>query len=78
MSPIIALAGTDDHFAEHYRATRRGVTERLADPYLTDHDRWVLQQFASFLSGRTPGPDPRAIRSRPERPLFSRVTRSTL
>jgi hypothetical protein len=78
MSPIIALAGTDDRFAEHYRATWRGVVERMADPYLTDHDRWVLQQFASFLSGRTPDPDPRAARSRPERPLFSRVTRSTL
>ena len=78
MSPIIALAGTDDRFAEHYRATRRGVVERMADPYLTDHDRWVLQQFAHFLSGRTPGPDPRVAPSRPERPLFARVRRSTL
>ena len=78
MSPIIAVAGADDRFAEHYRTTRHGVIERMADPYLTDHDRWVLQQFACFLSGRTPDPDPRVARSRPERPLYARVIRSTL
>lgn len=46
------------------RLTRRDLVERLADPYLTDHDRWVLGQFARFLGGRAPEPDPRAVRSR--------------
>jgi hypothetical protein len=78
MSPIIAMAVADDRFAEHYRTTRSGIIERMADPYLTDHDRWVLQQFARFLDGSTPDPDPRVERPRPERPLFARVTRSTL
>jgi len=41
-------------------ATTRGISERLTDPYLTAHDRWVLQQFAKFLSGTAPEPDPRA------------------
>ena len=58
------------------RVTRYGVIERLADPYLTDHDRWVLRQFARFLSGKAPDPDPRAIRPRPVRPTYSRVRRS--
>ena len=44
--------------------TRLGVVERLADPYLTEHDRWVLRQFARFLAGITPGPDPRVARAR--------------
>ena len=57
-------------------STRRGVIERMADPYLTDHDRWVLRQFAYFLSGLTPDPDPRAARVRPEGPLPQRVGRS--
>ena len=39
--------------------TRRGVSERLSDPYLTDHDRWVLRQFCRFLGGIVPEPDPR-------------------
>ena len=39
--------------------TRRGVSARLSDPYLTDHDRWVLQQFCRFLGGIVPEPDPR-------------------
>lgn len=43
-------------------ATRRGISERLSDPYLTDHDRWVLRQFSRFLSGIAPEPDPRALR----------------
>jgi hypothetical protein len=43
-------------------ATTRGISERLTDPYLTAHDRWVLQQFARFLSGIAPEPDPRAVR----------------
>ena len=43
-------------------ATRRGISERLADPYLTAHDRWVLRQFGRFLSGTAPEPDPRAVR----------------
>ena len=41
-------------------ATRRGVSERLSDPYLTDHDRWVLGQFRRFLGGMVPEPDHRA------------------
>ena len=53
-------------------ATRRGLSERLSDPYLTDHDRWVLRQFGRFLSGIAPEPDPRALRvdgrGQPHRP----------
>lgn len=60
------------------RDTHRGIIDRLADPYLTDHDRWVLGQFAIFLSGATPGPDPRAARPQPVRTLYSRVRRATL
>lgn len=60
--------------------TRRGVIERLADPYLNDHDRWVLGQFARFLSGRAPEPDPRAVRARRRAPgpLYARVRRANL
>ena len=47
---------------EEIASTRRGISERLSDPYLTAHDRWVLQQFARFLSGIAPDPDPRAVR----------------
>jgi hypothetical protein len=54
-------------------ATRQGLTDRLDDPYLTEHDRWVLRQFASFLGGVTPGPDPRARRARPVSPLRDRT-----
>ena len=43
-------------------ATRRGISQRLSDPHLTDHDRWVLRQFGRFLSGIAPEPDPRAPR----------------
>ena len=56
--------------------TQRGIVERLADPYLTDHDRWVLRQFALFLSGITPGPDPRVAPARAGQPL-QRQTRWT-
>jgi hypothetical protein len=69
---------TSHRSSDRYRTTRRGVIERLADPYLTEHDRWVLRQFARFLSGQAPEPDPRVTPSRPERPLFTRVRRSTL
>ena len=58
--------------------TRRGVVERLTDPYLTDHDRWVLGQFARFLDGHAPDPDPRAIPVRPRQPLYSRARRANL
>jgi hypothetical protein len=44
--------------------TRLGVMARLADPYLTEHDRWVLGQFARFLAGMTTAPDQRAARPR--------------
>ena len=77
-----ALRVTEFRIRDAYRVTQRGVTERLADPYLTDHDRWVLGQFARFLSGLTPEPDPRAVRARTRRnsrrPLYSRVRRATL
>jgi hypothetical protein len=43
-------------------ATSRGISQRLSDPHLTDHDRWVLRQFGRFLSGIAPEPDPRAPR----------------
>ncbi|MEX1296130.1 MAG: hypothetical protein AB1Z67_08160 [Candidatus Limnocylindrales bacterium] len=43
-------------------ATRESIVERLADPYLTDHDRWVLRQFGRFLSGIAPEPDRRVGR----------------
>ena len=42
--------------------TRRDIADRIGDPYLTDHDRWVLGQFQVFLGGSTPGPDPRVTR----------------
>ena len=70
--------GANRLIGEQYRTTHRGVVERLADPYLTEHDRWVLRQFACFLSGLAPGPDPRVAPARPERPLYTRVRRSTL
>ena len=41
--------------------TRRTISKRLPDPYLTAHDRWVLRQFGRFLSGIAPEPDPRAV-----------------
>ena len=62
------LAGPD--FDERALASARcGVAERLTDPYLTDHDRWVLRQFARFLGGHTPEPDSRASQPGPDRPL---------
>lgn len=63
MSIHPALTITATEFEDPVRLTRRGVIERLADPFLTDHDRWVLGQFARFLDGRAPEPDPRAVRS---------------
>lgn len=56
--------------------TRQGVADRLADPYLTEHDRWVLRQFASFLGGVAPNPDPRARRTRSVSLLRDRATRT--
>ena len=70
-----AVGGLVQHSVE---ATRRDVIARLADPYLTDHDRWVLGQFASFLGGQAPGPDPRVAPRLIERPLCSRARRSTI
>jgi hypothetical protein len=71
--------GDDPQRVEEARLlTRRGVTERLADPYLTDHDRWVLGQFARFLDGQAPAPDPRAIPVRSQQPLYSRTRRPNL
>lgn len=40
--------------AEVIADTRRHLSERLSDPYLTDHDRWVLLQLGRFLSGIRP------------------------
>jgi hypothetical protein len=56
-------------------ATKRGVSERMADPYLTDHDRWVLRQFANFLSRLTPNPYPPSMAIGTQRPLLPRATR---
>jgi hypothetical protein len=46
-------------------STRQGVVERMADPYLTDHDRWVLRRFDLFLGGLTPAPYPRPVQAGP-------------
>jgi hypothetical protein len=58
--------------------TRQGIAERLADPYLTDHDRWVLRQFARFLGGVAPEPDPRVVPVRAARPLQPRPRWTTV
>jgi hypothetical protein len=50
-------------------ATRRSVSERLSDPYLTDHDRWVLRQFGRFLNGITPEARARTLPIGDPRPL---------
>lgn len=57
--------------------TLRSVVDRLSDPYLTDHDRWVLTQFARFLDGRAPQPDPRVASAvpRPPRGPYARIER---
>ncbi len=78
MRPTNGHAADQAHLAERYRTTRRGVVERLADPYLTEHDRWVLHQFARFLGGQTPEPDPRVKPAPPPPSLYARVRRSTL
>jgi hypothetical protein len=67
---------SDRRLRERYRVTHSGVVERLADPYLTEHDRWVLLQFARFLSGQAPEPDPRVAPRQPVPPVFTRVRRS--
>ncbi len=72
------LRGDPQHLEDPRLETRRGVVERLTDPYLTDHDRWVLGQFARFLDGHAPDPDPRAIPVRPRQPLYSRARRANL
>ena len=77
-TPTIAARSADQSHPSTLAATHRGVIARLADPYLTEHDRWVLGQFARFLSGKAPEPDPRAVRERSQRPLYPRVRRSTL
>jgi hypothetical protein len=38
----------------------------------------VLGQFARFLDGHAPDPDPRAIPLRPRQPLYSRARRANL
>ena len=74
------LRALDHRQQEIIATTHHGVMARLTDPYLTDHDRWVLHQFARFLAGRTPEPDPRVVRPRAprQRPLYPIVRRSTL
>jgi hypothetical protein len=57
---LAGLGRLEDELA----AARHGVVARLADPYLTEHDRWVLGQFERFLAGVTPSPDPRVARDR--------------
>jgi len=70
-----AFEVTDRACEDALTATRRGVTERMADPYLTDHDRWVLRQFANFLGRLTPDPYPRSMAIGTERPLPPRARR---
>jgi hypothetical protein len=67
-TPKLACPG---RLEDELAAARHGVVARLADPYLTEHDRWVLGQFERFLAGVTPSPDPRAGRdgARATRPL---------
>jgi hypothetical protein len=60
--------------------TRRQLHQRLRDPWMTEHDLWVLGQFAKFFSGTTPDPDPRLVvepapQADPERHLRYRVGR---
>ncbi len=79
MDSLTSFRPIDDEPTEDPRlTTRRGVIERLADPYLTDHDRWVLGQFARFLEGQAPDPDPRVVPARATRPLYSRARRVNL
>ena len=70
-----AFGITDGASEDIVAVTRRGVIERMADPYLTDHDRWVLRQFAHFLSGLTPDPALRSVAIGTEGPLQRRVGR---
>lgn len=70
-----AFEVTDGAYEDTLTATRRGVTERMADPYLTDHDRWVLRQFANFLSLLTPNPYLRSMATKTEGPLPPRARR---
>jgi hypothetical protein len=63
-----------DHSAEGRQEdalaeTRQGIVERLADPYLTEHDRWVLRQFARFLEGITPCPGAPSVVTQAAPPL---------
>jgi hypothetical protein len=63
-----------DHTAEGRQEvalaeTRQGIVDRLADPYLTDHDRWVLRQFARFLEGIAPCPAGPVVVTRAAQPL---------
>ena len=67
-APRAAATAEDD-----LTSTRRSIIERMTDPYLTEHDRWVLRQFARFLGGVAPEPDLRAVRVRTERPLHVRA-----
>jgi len=69
-----ALEVTDRACEDTLTATKRGVIERMADPYLTDHDRWVLRQFANFLSRLTPNPYPPSM-AIGSPPLLPRATR---
>ena len=43
-----------DELRDQHATVQRALVARLADPYLTDYDRWVLCQFATFLSGIAP------------------------
>ena len=54
--------GYGRHIEGMILVTRQSIAERLADPFLTDHDRWVLRQFGRFLSGIAPEPDLRVTR----------------
>lgn len=45
-------------------AIRRDLAERLTDPCMTEQDRFVLRQFAKFLSGVAPDPRPARLSDR--------------
>ena len=70
-----AFGVTDGACEDILAATKRGVIERMADPCLTDHDRWVLRQFAYFLSRLTLDPNPRSLAIGSEGPLPRRARR---
>jgi hypothetical protein len=66
--PALQVA-PDGYLHELMVSARGSVAARMSDPYLTDHDRWVLQRFGDFLAAVTLAPDRRAISRQSERGL---------